>query len=225
VTIRVAAIVVAAGSGERFGDRAKVLTKIGGRPMLWYSLRTLTSVDVVSQMVVVSGEHTFHEISALVSQSTSGSVIVCRGGSERQDSVRAGLAEVEDGIDLVLVHDGARPFASLDLMNSVIEKAVESGAAVPAIAPGDTLYSVDQDGNAQAVVDRRFIRSVQTPQVARREWLDDALEAPGFFTDEGSALLARGYPVSVVPGRPENLKVTYPADVSVAEAFLARQES
>lgn len=226
MTRRVAAIVVAAGSGERFGDRAKVLTTIGGRPMLWYALNTLNSVDVVTQLVVVAGEHTFPEISSLVRQSGFRSVIVCRGGAERQDSVRAGLAEVQDGIDFVLVHDGARPFAGVDLMRCVIDTAFETGAAVPAISPGDTMYSVDDHGNALAVVDRQFIRSVQTPQVARRLWLDNALEDDaGPFTDEGSALIARGYPVTVVPGSPENIKITYSADVIVAEAILARQAS
>jgi 2-C-methyl-D-erythritol 4-phosphate cytidylyltransferase len=220
---RVAAVVVAAGSGERFGDRAKVLTVIGGRPMLWYSLNTLRSIDIVSKVVVVAAEHSFSEVNSLVQQSDIRNTIVCLGGASRQDSVRAGLANVQTDVEFVLVHDGARPLADVDLMRRVIDEALKSGAAVPAITPGDTMYSVDEQELITGVVDRSLVRSVQTPQVARTAWLTHSLEGADPFTDEGSALVASGYPVSLVKGTPENIKITYSADVSVAEAILARQ--
>jgi 2-C-methyl-D-erythritol 4-phosphate cytidylyltransferase len=218
---RVAAIIVAAGSGERFGDPAKVLTSIGGKPMLLYSLETLKAIEQIAQVIVVAGAHTSDDVRALVNQSGTQNATVCQGGAARQDSVRAGLESVGDDIEFVLVHDGARPFADVNLMCRVMSAAFESGAAVPAISPADTLYSVDEQNKACGVVDRRLVRLIQTPQVARRDWLTRALGDSSAFTDEGSALIASGYPVTVVVGNLTNIKITYSADVRVAEAMVS----
>jgi len=218
---RVAAIIVAAGSGERFGDPAKVLTSIGGKPMLLYSFETLKSIEEIAQVIVVAGAHTSDAVQALVNRTGIQNATVCQGGAARQDSVLAGLTLVEDDIEFVLVHDGARPLADTDLMLRVMRAAFECGAAVPAISPADTVYSVDEQSYACEVVDRRHVRLIQTPQVARKAWLVDALVDKASFTDEGSALIESGYPVTLVDGSSSNMKITYAADVLMAEALVS----
>lgn len=224
MSLRIGVVLVAAGSGTRFGSTAKILANLAGRPVVQYALETLASVDGVCQVVIVAGEHTFSDV-VHVAKNVSGAPIgVCLGGETRQDSVRLGVKELADDVELVLIHDAARPFVDQHLIERVIAAAAVHGAAVPALPVSDTLYQVDAAGFAASVQARDTLRAVQTPQVIRRDWLDDALDQTGSYTDEGSALLTSGRIVMTVPGSPGNFKITWPDDLALAEALLnARQ--
>jgi 2-C-methyl-D-erythritol 4-phosphate cytidylyltransferase len=216
------AIVVAAGGGERFGAPDKALAQLGGRPLLEHALRLCAAERDLAAVVVVLGAHTLAAGSALVAQLGLRDVTVCAGGATRAASVQAGLRSLDPEIELVAVHDAVRPLASAALLARVVAAARAHGAALPALPVADTLALVDDAGLLSATLDRARVRSAQTPQVARRDWLEAALAAYGATaTDEGSALLAAGFPVATVPGERANLKITWPDDLALAEALYA----
>ena len=217
---RIGVVLVAAGSGTRFGSESKVLTCLSDRPILQFALEAFVAVEGVRQIVIVAGQHTFVEVAHLAGQVTGPPTSVCLGGETRRDSVRLGLAELAADVEYVLVHDAARPFVDESLIERVISAAVTCGAAVPVLPVSDTLYEVDDSGAACGMQARDALRAVQTPQGVRRDWLIEALETPGLFTDEGSAILACGHPVMTVPGSVRNIKITWPDDVVLAEALL-----
>jgi 2-C-methyl-D-erythritol 4-phosphate cytidylyltransferase len=148
------------------------------------------------------------------------------GGRERQDSVYHGLQKMRqsDEMDLILVHDGARPFADAALVRRVLEGARKHGAAIPGIPVQDTLKRVDARGRVVETVDRQHLRQVQTPQGFQANLLHRAFAeayARGLYgTDEASLVEALKLPVVVVPGSPFNLKITTPEDLLLAEALL-----
>jgi 2-C-methyl-D-erythritol 4-phosphate cytidylyltransferase len=213
---RVWVVVVAAGSGRRFGG-AKQYEPLAGRRVLDWSLDAARSVvagpgrapggpgGVV--LVVAPGREGDDEPAADA---------VVAGARTRSGSVRAGLARVADDAEVIVVHDGARPLAGADLFTAVV-RAVREGAdaAVPGVPVADTLRS--RDGG---VVDRDRLVAVQTPQAFRAAALRAAHAAGAEATDDASLVEAAGGKVVVVDGSPTNLKITRPADLVVAEALL-----
>jgi len=200
------AIVVAAGSGSRFGA-PKQFQPLGGRRVLDWSLedaRTVADgiVVVLPPSDVATGEP---EADA-----------VAGGGDTRSASVRAGLAHVPPDVDVVVVHDGARPLAGSDLFSAVVA-AVRAGAdaAVPGVPLADTLR-----WRSGGVADRDGLVAVQTPQAFRAAALRAAHEGEPEATDDASLVEAAGGKVVVVDGSPLNLKITNPSDLIVAEALL-----
>ncbi len=217
-------VIVAAGSGRRFGNQDKVLSPLGGRPMILWSLDLFGKVPGVEHVVVVAGTHSIDRIRELIDDSAT-PVTICLGGETRRDSVRAGVSHLPSDLALVAVHDAARPLADFGMVERVIRAAANIGAAVPCLPATDTMYQVGAGGLASAVIDRSALRAVQTPQIARRDWLDACLELEGDFTDEGSALIAAGFPVQVVDGNPDNIKITHPGDLEQAESIRVRRDS
>lgn len=216
-------VIVAAGSGQRFGDAAKVFKTLDGRPVLQYSLQLFLSMPEVHDIVVVLGAHTIEEGTSLVHDRQYKKVRVCVGGETRSDSVRAGLAELPEEVALVAVHDAGRPLVQPDMVRRVIAAAREHGAALPVVPVSDTLARIGESGQVTGVEERERLVAVQTPQVARRDWLECALGSGGSNTDEGGALLSAGYAVTTVDGAPDNIKLTWPADLAIAEALLRRR--
>jgi 2-C-methyl-D-erythritol 4-phosphate cytidylyltransferase len=199
-------IVVAAGSGRRFGG-AKQYASLAGRRVLDWSLDAARAVaDGV--VVVVAPEH--------AGDPEPAADAVVAGAATRSGSVRAGLARVPDEAQVVVVHDGARPLADATLFAAVVD-AVRAGAdaAVPGVPVADTLRS--RDGG---VVDREGVVAVQTPQAFRAAALRAAHAPEGEATDDASLVEARGGKVVVVDGIPGNLKITRPEDLVMAEALL-----
>lgn len=219
----VAAIVVAAGSGTRFGDREKVFLDLAGRPLLLWSVERLVRHPAVERVVVVLGEHTIERGRALLDGAGLTTVATCLGGATRADSTRAGLACLPDA-GIILVHDAARPLVDDALIDRVIVASREVGAAIPVMPVSDTLHRKTPDGRSDGVVDRETLVAAQTPQAARRDWLADALARAGQATDEGGLLQAAGYPVALVAGNARNLKITWPLDVAIARSILAAEE-
>ena len=235
--MRVGAVVVAAGSGARFGagDAPKQFQPVLGLPLVVHSVRAVLASEQVARLVVVLPERGFESWQADLGrhlEPDAGRVSCCPGGASRQESVTRGLAaldarfEEEDGAvaDLVAVHDGARPAPPLPLVEEVIEAARRHGAAIPGRRSPDTLWRVSVDGNVESLVDRDRTVAVQTPQCFRRRLLRESLaraeEAGLRGTDEASLVRAAGHPVRVVEGSSRNLKVTHPADLEFARTVL-----
>ena len=200
-------IVVAAGSASRFG-RPKQYQPLGDRRVLDWSLRSARAVSS-GVVLVVPAEH--------VDDDEPLADHVVSGDATRSGSVRAGLAAVPPDADVILVHDGARPLAPPDLFADVLAH-VRGGAAavVPAVPVTDTVRS-----RTNGVIDRADLVMVQTPQGFRAATLRAAHDAGGAEgTDDASLVEANGGAVVLSPGRPTNLKITYPTDLLVAEALL-----
>jgi 2-C-methyl-D-erythritol 4-phosphate cytidylyltransferase len=217
-------VIVAAGSGVRFGDAGKALVTLAGRPLLSWSLALFAALDEVGEIVIVAGEHTFERCEALIPSTIAPRTMVVGGGATRAESVRAGLHALSPAVTHVAIHDAARPLATPALVQRVIDAAFDVGAAVPAVPVGDTLHTIGVDGTIASTPDRSQLRAAQTPQVARRDWLEVAYQGGAGTTDEGGLLAAAGYPVRLVEGDPDNIKITWPGDLTLAEAIVARRE-
>lgn len=200
-------IVVAAGSGTRFGQPKQYLP-LGGRRVLDWSLAAARSCSDGVVLVVAPDDAGTPEPAADV---------VVAGGDTRSGSVRAGLEAVPPDVEVVLVHDGARPLAPVDLFTAVIAAVGEGSAdaVVPGVPVVDTIRS-----RTNGVVDRSDLVVIQTPQGFAADALRAAHAGGAEGTDDASLVEAGGGAVRVVPGVPTNLKITYPADLVVAEALL-----
>ncbi len=221
----VAGIIVAAGRGTRYGATDKVLLPLDGRPILAWVLDAFTA-SCVSELVIVAGPHTQAAVSALVRRlGLEDTTRIVEGGERRQDSVACGLAAVSAGIDVVAIHDAARPLVTPALIDRTIRQAMATGSAIAACPVTDTLKRVRADLTIEATVPRESFWSAQTPQAFRRDLLAEAFESPLFreqtFTDEAGLFEALGYPVAVVPNHEPNPKVTHAGDLAVIEALLS----
>jgi 2-C-methyl-D-erythritol 4-phosphate cytidylyltransferase len=203
-------IIVAAGAGARFGG-PKLLEKLAGQRVLDHSVSgALAASDGV---VVVLASDRLDELGP--SLMVRG-CLVTAGGATRSSSVRAGLAAIPEPARTVVVHDGARPLAGVDIYGRVIA-AVEAGAdaAVPVIPLVDTIRQVDG-----GVVDRQALRAVQTPQAFRPDVLARAHESDAEATDDAGLVEAIGGKVVLVDGSPRNIKITDPMDLEIARALV-----
>lgn len=217
-------VIVAAGSGQRFGDSGKALAPLAGRPLLAWSLTLFAALPVTHEIVVVAAEHTLDRCTSLLAEVCTTRAAVTLGGATRADSVRAGLAALRSDCSHVAVHDAARPLVTAALVQRVVNAAVITGAALPVVPVSDTLHVIAAGDTIASTLDRHALRAAQTPQVARRDWLEHAYRIAAATTDEGGLLHAAGYPVALVDGDSGNLKITWPTDLKLAEALLAARE-
>lgn len=220
-------VVVAAGRGERFGQSPKILALAGGRPVLAWSLIAASRSACVREIVVVTGQHTDEAIRHLVDELTlDTSVTFVAGGHRRQDSVVSGVAAVSLPSEVVLVHDAARPMATVAMFDACAEEAQRSGAAIVATPVSDTLKRV-RDLAIVETVDRTSLWSAQTPQGFRLDVIRRAIEETrtrgAEFSDEASLLEALEEPVGIVPGDRTNIKITHPEDLELVDALLWRR--
>jgi 2-C-methyl-D-erythritol 4-phosphate cytidylyltransferase len=206
-------IVVAAGSGARFGG-LKQFEKLGDQRVVDWSIGTaLGSSDGV--VVVVPAD-------AVTPTALGQELVFVAGGATRSASVRNGLAVVPEDATVVLVHDGARPFATAALFDRVVA-AVRNGAdgAIPGVAVTDTIKRVDGDGTIISTVDRDDLRAAQTPQAFRGEALRSAYVGGSDATDDAAVVASAGGRVVVVQGETDNRKITTPADLEWARQRVA----
>ena len=216
-------IVVAGGSGRRFGQ-LKQYALLDGRPVLQWAVAACRTCSAGVVLVVPDGEgdHELHGADAVVT-----------GGPTRADSVRCGLAAVPADAAVIVVHDAARPLASPALFAAVVAVVTDGGAdgAVPGVPPSDTIKAVDESGRVTSTLDRATLVAVQTPQAFRAALLRQAHDggpsptAPTGATDDAMLVEALGGSVQVVPGEPGNLKITDPGDLGAAERLLAEREA
>jgi 2-C-methyl-D-erythritol 4-phosphate cytidylyltransferase/2-C-methyl-D-erythritol 2,4-cyclodiphosphate synthase len=215
------AVVVAAGTGSRMAGTDKLLADVGGRPVLRWALDSLASAASVRRIVVVAAPDRVPALSALPWLHALEARVV-PGGQRRQDSVAAGVRAAD--AEVVLVHDGARPFVSASVVEAVATAAREHGAAIPVLPVVDSLKRVEA-GAIVATASRHGLFRAQTPQGARRDVLlaaTDALAAgPEEFGDEAELLARYGVAVTTVAGDPANMKLTVPEDLELARALAA----
>ncbi|HEX6763373.1 MAG TPA: 2-C-methyl-D-erythritol 4-phosphate cytidylyltransferase [Gaiellaceae bacterium] len=220
------AVLVAAGRGKRLGsDRPKAFVRLGELPLLAEPLRRLDACDAVDQVVVVVPEGWEEPAILLAEELGTGKVAACvTGGATREESVRAGVAEVPADADAILVHDAARPLLPEGLVERVLEPLAEGfDGAVPAVAVTDTVKRAS-GGVVAETLERSELVSVQTPQAftaaALRRGLERASGGTSASSDCASLVEADGGRIRVVEGDERLLKVTTPADLERVAAWL-----
>jgi 2-C-methyl-D-erythritol 4-phosphate cytidylyltransferase len=221
--MKVGAIIPAAGAGVRMGGVRKAFMEVGGRPMLQHSVEVLLAHPAIAMVVIALASDDLKAPPAWLEQER---VVLVPGGRERADSVRAGLRELHDSIDVVLVHDAARPLLTSELIDRVLVPAAAGHGATLALQVTDTLHAVDGE-TIRTTPDRARYRRAQTPQAFPRTILGRAYAAlppDAQPTDEAGLVTAAGGKVVVVPGEDWNIKVTSPADVALAEVYLRERE-
>jgi 2-C-methyl-D-erythritol 4-phosphate cytidylyltransferase len=217
---KVGAIVVAAGSSKRMGGKDKIFAPVAGKPLLAHTMDVFQRCPSVDQVVIVLSQDKLEAGRRLVAEQRWSKVIdVCCGGARRQDSVREGLGRLLN-CEWVVIHDGARPCLSLDLIEGVLGEARQSGAAIVAIPVKDTIKVVSNSFVEQTPL-RHSLWAAQTPQAFRFDVIDEAYRrAEGDATDDATLVEQLGYKVKVYPGSDTNIKVTTPDELSLAEAIL-----
>lgn len=224
---KIVTIVPAAGLGSRLGlGKNKAFANIGGLPLLVQCLKMLAATGCVSRVIAVVQPREVDEARELLAEYRANCYpelpfIVVAGGKERQDSVANALAAVTETDGYIAVHDGARPFAGKEVFARVLAAAQNSGAAIAAVAVKDTIKVVDEQNSVVATPVRNTLRAVQTPQIFKISILKQAYEflrqQPGNVTDDASLVERLGFPVTVAEGSYENIKITTPEDLVLAE--------
>ena len=220
---RCGAVVVAAGSSTRMGED-KILIPLEEEPVIVHTVRALELAPQITEIVVVTRQDLIVPVAQLCQDYGFEKVRkVVAGGASRLHSVRIGTLELSRGLELIAIHDGARPFVTQDVIEQVIRKAGECGAAAPAVPINDTVKEV-REGLVERTVDRTLLRAVQTPQVFDagliRAALQKALDDGAEVTDDCSVVERLGMRVALTPGDPFNLKLTTPEDLILARGIL-----
>ena len=227
---RTAAIVPAAGRGERLGPGApKALRTLAGLPILVHAVRALASARSIDLVVVAAPEDGVDEArSVLAGIDTEAEIVIVAGGETRQGSVARALLALPADVDVVLVHDAARPLVPPDVVDRVAG-AVRGGhdAVIPTLGVVDTIKEVDDDGLVVGTLDRSRLQAVQTPQGFARGILQHAHAASegSDATDDAGLVERMGVAVHVVAGDEEAFKITRPLDLVLAEAILVRRRA
>lgn len=217
----VGAIIVAAGSSRRMGGRDKLFLPLLGRPLLSYTIQAFQASPQVDTIVLVLAQHNLAQGRRLVQECGFHKVrAICTGGQRRQDSVRRGLERLAD-VHWVLVHDGARPCVDAGLIDRALRQVTETGAATAAVPVKDTIKLAGADMLVDRTLPRDQLWAVQTPQVFLRSLLAEAHQRVAEDVTDDAAMVERiGGKVRLFMGSYENIKVTTPEDVAIAEALL-----
>ncbi len=220
----VSVIVVAAGKSERFKNPIpKPYLLLGDKPVIVHALAAFSGESPVDEIILVINAGDAGRIKKVLSDFSLKVDKVVFGGKRRQDSAACGLKEISPKSNIVLLHDGARPFVSRKLINRVLEETRISGAVVPAIPCEDTIKEVEKQ-EVVKTLRRTLLRAVQTPQGFKRRLIFSAYEkaeaANYYGTDDAELVEHIGHPVKVIPGEKENIKITTPADLVFAGAIL-----
>lgn len=223
--MNVVALIPAAGTGKRMREgRNKQYLEIGGRPILVHTLEVFDRCDAISEVyLIVPEDDCAFACEIIDNMRFSKNIKVIPGGKERQDSVRNGLNSIY-GCDMVMIHDGVRPFVTEEIIVRAIEETIRYGATTVAVPAKDTIKSVDGDGFVIETLERKKLWQIQTPQTFRYEIIKEAFDrayADGFYGTDDAALVERlGYKVKVVEGSYRNIKITTQEDMTIAEAIL-----
>jgi 2-C-methyl-D-erythritol 4-phosphate cytidylyltransferase len=219
------------GLGNKGRDKPFVI--LGDKPILIRTLKVLSECTLIGEIVVAINKDNFRLLQRELSKEGIGKIVkIVEGGSTRGQSVYRGLNKINKDTNLVLIHDGVRPFVTQETISEAIKKAIEVGAAVVAIPVCSTIKMAKKRGKepfVEITLNRDKLWEAQTPQVFRRELILKAYEKAmrgGFNATDDSSLVERlGYKVSIVPGSYNNIKITTPEDLIFAEAILKNQKS
>jgi len=221
----VTAIVLAAGRGERLKSKVpKLLAKIGSKPVIIHTLEALSRNPSIKDIILVANAKNLREMTAWVKRYHIRKISsVVEGGARRQDSLGSGLKAVDNRTDLVLIHDAARPFIDKNLIDSVINIAKKSGAAITGVPVKGTIKKacgkvVDK------TIERKNLWEIQTPQVFKKDLILKAYKKFGKIdvTDDAMLVEKLGGKVNIVEGSYSNIKITTPEDLVLAEAIAKR---
>ena len=218
-------IIVAGGSGRRMGGALpKQFMMLGNLPILGHTINRMRQALPASQIVVVLPEDHIELWRNLSARFDIAKHEITAGGAERFYSVKNGINALSPEIKTIAIHDGVRPLASKKLIIKLILEAEKNGAVIPAVAPADSYRIVDENGSH--IIDRSQLRMIQTPQVFSAEVLRAAYEQPfsATFTDDASVAEAAGHKITLIEGERQNIKITTPSDMTIAETFIASEE-
>ena len=223
--VSVGAIILAAGLSQRMSGVDKTYAPLLGKPLISHSLDTFLKSPCIQRIVLVLAEPNLDRGRSLIDEKgNSEKVSVCAGGARRQDSARCGLTALGE-CQWVVIHDGARPCIDPDLLERGISHALEHGNAVAAVPVTDTIKAADGEGSVIRTLSRRDLWAVQTPQIFPYSQLKEAYKHVEEEATDDAALVERlGGRVKLYLGSYENIKVTTPQDLSMAELILSRRE-
>ncbi len=221
------AIIVAAGSGKRFGNETpKQFLEIYGKPVLIHTLERFEKCDLIDEIVLVLSEDEIKDFSIILKTYDFSKINkIVSGGKNRAESVFNGLIAVESkSAEIITVHDGARPLVSVEEISQTIEKAKETGAACLVAKVSDTIKEVSENKIVKTI-DRQNLRKALTPQCFQYDILKRAFdenEISEIVTDECYLVEQMGYKIAVVEGSSTNIKITYEEDLRIAEVLLEK---
>ena len=219
-------IIVAAGTGSRMKkDINKQFIKLNDKEIIAHTIDKFYNNDNIDDIVVViKEEEEKHFIDNVINKYGFNDIKIAYGGNERQDSVYNGIKKLNNNCDVILVHDGARPFVTGDIIENSIEEAKKHNAVVVGVKVKDTIKIVSEDGNIIDTPDRRYLWSVQTPQVFKYDIItkayEDAYNKNYYGTDDAMLVERIGYNVKMVEGSYDNIKITTPEDLKFGEQIL-----
>lgn len=219
---RCGAVIVAAGSASRMKGIDKIMADLGGMPVIARTVKAFQECDCISEIVIVTREDLIPSVTAACLAFEKVTAVVA-GGDSRQESVNNGLNALSGKVKLAAIQDGARPFASWQMIDRVVRAANTYSAAAPAIPVKDTIKVVT-GGVVTKTPDRKSLQAVQTPQVFDKDLLRAALkkakEDGAEVTDDCSAVERLGMSVKIVEGDERNIKITTPMDLKIATLIL-----
>ena len=219
------AVIVAAGSATRMRGVDKIMADLDGEPVIAHTIRSFERVRCIDEIVVVAREDRLEQMRKLVEEKQFHKVsVIVAGGKDRMASVQAGLEAASPETILAAVQDGARPLVTEEIICKTVDMALSYHAAAPAIPVKDTIKVVGEDGKVESTPDRTTLRAVQTPQIFDRDLLVAAWQRAKKekleYTDDCSAMEGLGVHVYLTEGSEENLKITTPLDLKIAELIL-----
>jgi len=223
--IKVAVIIAAGGKGVRMGAKVpKQFLHLHDTPIIIHTIRKFAGCSEIQKIILVVPENEVAETEFLVSKwNISEKVKVIRGGETRQHSVWQGLNRVPNKTEIVMVHDGVRPFISQEIINTCIREAGEWGAVITAVPVSDTVKEVINH-TVRTTLDRSILWRVQTPQCFQKRVLIEAYkkawEENRTATDDSALVEQMGQPVRVIQGEERNIKITSPEDLKIAEKLV-----
>lgn len=224
--MKTTAIIVAGGSGLRFGNKIpKQFMQLGQMPVIMYSINLFAELESIDSIVIPAHPEWQETLKLLCKEyNLKKKIEIIDGGKERQDSVYNALnTDTVQNSDIILVHDSVRPFVSNNLVENIISATILHGAAIPAIRPKDTIKEATEDNFVLSTLNRSNLYCIQTPQGFWRELLyiayKNAIENSFITTDDSSIVEFSGHKVKIIDGEPENFKITDRIDFLLAETI------
>ena len=224
------ALIPSAGSGSRMGAKAKKpYLSLGNKPILAHTLLEFEQCPHINEVVLIvsDDEISYSETSIVEAFKVKKVSKIIAGGPRRQDSVWEGLKALKDDCELVMIHDGVRPFVSQEILKSSVHETANFGATVVAVPVKDTIKIVSKQAEVVETIDRSRAWAVQTPQTFAHDILKRAYEKAYkdrfYGTDDASLVERLGVKVKIIPGSYDNIKITTPGDLALGEAILKRR--
>ena len=223
------AVILAAGLGKRMqAGHNKQFIEICGQSVLTHTLTVFAQIPEIAKIVLVVRAGEEDTCRNMIPEIAESKTVLAIGGKERQDSVHNGIRAITWECEYILIHDGARPLVTEEVIRRTLLAAQSSGAAICAVPVKDTIKQADSDGNVLATIPRESLWAVQTPQVFRADLIRRAYENAyvhnHYGTDDASLVEYLGEEIKIVTGDYENIKITTPEDIPTAEQILQKRQ-